>query len=629
MSSTLQPISRSRQLSHSRTSLNSLHSGSVGELSRSPSNISLQSYQSNPSDDEPSLITSPSIQNHAVPTIKVTHPLCRQSVEYTEKIRRKLRFFFMNPIQKWDAKRRFPYKLLVQLFKIIFVTLQGVMFGNTSYSHITFVHGNSLSLSHYFLYNWDATRDVTVYPPAASSYAVYTKTEFYEHINYAVARYALIKQEAIGLYSYAKKDDQISGIEFCKSVFKTGNIYSSNESYNFDNTILYNCLDINPLNRINESLWNDFDVKSYFAANNFTINFHRLVSAEIIIPLKTVLISAKQPPNCYELNITIFYDNSDHNGQLKISLKLKQFLQDCRGDTYFKDSSTKFKGFLYALDLLVISICGVSLLLCVRALIKAQRLRKVTDEFFEKRFEKRLTISDNLEFLNCWYVLIVIDDIIIIMGSIIKLQIENSLSSEYTYIGCSSMLGIGMLLVWFGVLRYLKFFPKYNILILTIQRACPDILRFLLCAGFVYAAFVFNGWLILGPYHLKFKSLSTTSECLFSLINGDDMFASFAITPEMPSWIWWYSRLYFYTFISLFIYIVMSLFIAVIMDAYDTIKNYHQQGFPKSDLMQFVADCTDDVGSCSVRDENTKWKIFVNSVKMCACCKKTDQRIKI
>lgn len=36
----------------------------------------------------------------------------------------KLRFFFMNPIEKWEAKKQIPYKFLVQVVKIFFVTIQ-------------------------------------------------------------------------------------------------------------------------------------------------------------------------------------------------------------------------------------------------------------------------------------------------------------------------------------------------------------------------------------------------------------------------------------------------------------------------------------------------------------------------
>lgn len=73
----------------------------------------------------------------------------------------------------------------------------------------------------------------------------------------------------------------------------------------------------------------------------------------------------------------------------------------------------------------------------------------------------------------------------------------------------------------------------------------------------------------------QFRSLSMVSECLFSLINGDDMFVTFAAMQAQQgrsSLVWLFSQLYLYSFISLFIYMVLSLFIALITGAYDTIK---------------------------------------------------------
>lgn len=62
------------------------------------------------------------------------------------------------------------------------------------------------------------------------------------------------------------------------------------------------------------------------------------------------------------------------------------------------------------------------------------------------------------------------------------------------------------------------------------------------------------------------------SECLFSLINGDDMFVTFAEMQKSGTLVWVFSQVYLYTFISLFIYMVLSLFIALITGAYETIK---------------------------------------------------------
>lgn len=87
----------------------------------------------------------------------------------------------------------------------------------------------------------------------------------------------------------------------------------------------------------------------------------------------------------------------------------------------------------------------------------------------------------------------------------------------------------------------------------------------------VCLAILYSGaWLSLS--HVQFRSLSMVSECLFSLINGDDMFVTFAEMQQNSYLVWLFSQLYLYTFISLFIYMVLSLFIALITGSYETIK---------------------------------------------------------
>lgn len=188
---------------------------------------------------------------------------------------------------------------------------------------------------------------------------------------------------------------------------------------------------------------------------------------------------------------------------------------------------------------------------------------------------------------------------------------------------CSLCLGVGNLLVWFGVLRYLGFFKTYNVVILTLKKAAPKIFRFLVAASLIYAGFAFCGWLILGPYHMKFRSLATTSECLFSLINGDDMFATFATLSSKSNWLWWFCQIYLYSFISLYIYVILSLFISVIMDAYDTIKQYYSNGFPMSDLKIFVGTRTlEDLQSGVFLNDSDDFDHcnLANIVRQLCCC---------
>ena len=65
----------------------------------------------------------------------------------------------------------------------------------------------------------------------------------------------------------------------------------------------------------------------------------------------------------------------------------------------------------------------------------------------------------------------------------------------------------------------------------------------------------------------QFRLLSTSSETLFSIINGDDIFAAFT-GIETGEFIWWYTRVFVYVFTILFSYIVLNLFIAIILVIY-------------------------------------------------------------
>ncbi|KAL0198849.1 hypothetical protein M9458_007389, partial [Cirrhinus mrigala] len=59
------------------------------------------------------------------PTLDVSMSGSRSRVEEEEEaLRRKLKYFFMSPCDKYHAKGRKPFKLALQLLKIIIVTVQ-------------------------------------------------------------------------------------------------------------------------------------------------------------------------------------------------------------------------------------------------------------------------------------------------------------------------------------------------------------------------------------------------------------------------------------------------------------------------------------------------------------------------
>ncbi|XP_032520561.2 mucolipin-3-like [Danaus plexippus] len=530
------------------------------------------------------------------------------------KMRRKLQFFFMNPIEKWQAKRKFPYKFMVQVIKIILVTLQLCLFAHNRYNHVNYTWDNRISFSHLFLLGWDSTREINAYPPGAGPLAVYKVDEFYSALDYAYAGYSNLTN-AIGPYSYNNEDNNKTEPQFCTYYFKKGIINGFNESYEFNSEIIYNCINFTTYdNKL-------FKSKEFIENSDLSVDFAALVRAELMFSLKTINFRAAgpiTPPDCFRFDIAIIFDNEDHDGQMSLTLEAEPYKLTCKGDKSYITNNEIDQILRSILNIFVILICSASLVLCSRAIYRAQLLKELTVQFFHQAYNKQLSLDGRLEFLNIWYIMIIINDILIIMGSAIKEQIERNQFTNDQWNVCSLFLGVGNLLVWFGVLRYLGFFKTYNVVILTLKKAAPKIFRFSCCALLLYAGFTFCGWLVLGPYHMKFRSLATTSECLFSLINGDDMFATFSIMSKKSPMLWWFSRVYLYSFISLYIYVVLSLFISVIMDAYDTIKQYYKEGFPKNDLQKFIGEtCIEEVSSGLYRTHSSS---SLNAIMNSLCC---------
>lgn len=421
------------------------------------------------------------------------------------------------------------------------------------------------------------------YPPSIGPLALYVKDDFFDTIDFALIGYANVSR-AIGPYSYTTDDNTMAPPRLCFERYKQGEIFGFNESYVFNPEIVRECTDMTA----NATLAGS---RAYLEELGVSVDFASLVRATLAFGLKTVnfkVAGPRSPPDCFQFDIEILFDNTDHDGQMLLSLDAEPVRLHCQGDVHYITNGHIDDVLRSILNSCVICICVVSFALCTRALWRAYLLRRQTCEFFRQTRRRELSWDGRMEFVNLWYVMIICNDVLLLLGSSMKEQIERSNFTANEWNTCSVLLGVGNLLVWFGVLRYLGFFKTYNVVILTLKRAAPKISRFLICALLIYAGFTFCGWVVLSPYHAKFRSLSITSECLFALINGDDMFPTFAIMSTKSTMLWWFSRFYLYSFISLYIYVVLSLFISVIMDAYDTIKKYYRDGFPQNDLREFM-----------------------------------------
>ncbi|XP_063331448.1 mucolipin-1a [Pelmatolapia mariae] len=520
--------------------------------------------------------------------------------EEEEAIRRKLKYFFMSPCDKYHAKGRYPFKLILQLAKIFFVTAQLVLFGLSNQVVVTFKEENTVTFKHIFLKDYDESSD--------DSFAVYTQQDVYDHIFYAVEQYLALPETTVGRYAYVYDlAENGSALFLCQQYYKKGHIDPANDTFSIDPRVIKECVGVNPMTIPQGPLTSNY--------KNFTLKFHKLINVTIEFQLKAINIQTiinNEIPDCYTFHITIVLDNKAHSGKVKIRLDNQASIKECKDPSISGQVQTYAR---LAFDIIVVLICMLSLVLCGRSIIRGIMLQREFVQFFKMTLDRKVCWGDRLEFINGWYILLIISDIFTITGSFIKIGIETKNISSYDL--CAILLGTSTLLVWVGVIRYLTFFQKYNILIVTLRAAFPNVIRFCCCVAVIYLGYCFCGWIVLGPYHVKFRSLSMVSECLFSLINGDDMFVTFAEMQETSPLVWLFSQVYLYTFISLFIYMVLSLFIALITGAYETIKHQTQEPIHITDLHAFIAECTDAPNSGKFRGLETSPCSFF------CCCDRT------
>lgn len=497
-----------------------------------------------------------------------------------DNFRRKLKFFFMNPCEKFRARGRKPWKLGLQILKIAIITIQLVSFGLSNQMVVAFKEENLMAFKHLFLKGYRPT------DKSDDNYAVYTQSDVYDHVSFAVEQFLKLPNISVGNHAYEWNGTEYTALVLCQEFYKKSSISPRNDSFDIDPKVETECFEIKPM------LLHIDDGPIHWKLN-LTVDFSRLLSINIYFTLKAINLQTvrhHELPDCYDFHVAITFNNKAHSGRVKISLDNEVAINECK-DWDIARSVQKNAPYLLMFDAFIIVSCLISLILCTRSVINGIQLQYEYTTFFLSRYSKPVPWSDRMEFVNGWYILIIVSDMLTIIGSILKIEIQAKNLTSYDV--CSILLGTSTMLVWIGVIRYLGYFQKYNLLILTLRAAFPNVIRFWCCASMIYLGYCFCGWIVLGPYHEKFRTFNTVTECLFSLINGDDMFPTFKGMQQKSYLVWLFSRLYLYSFISLFIYMVLSLFIALITDTYETIKQYQRDGFPETELHSFMAACKD------------------------------------
>lgn len=500
-----------------------------------------------------------------------------------DDLRESLKFYFNNPVVKFRIRKQFPLKLTTQLVKIVLLTMQLSWFGLMRKTHVSFVDESLISLRHLLIPAWPSSDDIRTYPKTTGPLAFYTYDQFYDQLAVTLNAAIALDPTAVGTFAYRDTNHSLDivvedYVQLDMSTF--ADYYTVNTSRRSRKGPVP--FDV-PFTRAT--------VKQFLSSTNLTINFDALLNVQVLLRLKATQLMdtlTEKTPVCVYFDVAVVLSNEKQTGQVPINLidhrvKLVKCDTSMQGDV----EANLFASF-DVIDVLVMLVCALSCTLCVRALYRSFKLYRRTVELFGV-LGKKLTYEDKQRFVNYWWILVIIVDVFVIIGSLLKVYLQSSMYNTTIYDVAVIILGLGTALSWYSLMRYLAFFKYYNVLILTMENTAPKVLRFLCCAAILFGGFLFCGWAILGPYHYKFRTISASAECLFAMMNGDDIQMTFGMTQNDNPVIYWYSKVFLFLINMLFIYVILSLFMAIIIEGYRmVVDQYQPEPYGQSDLDLFM-----------------------------------------
>ncbi|WAR25199.1 MCLN1-like protein [Mya arenaria] len=287
----------------------------------------------------------------------------------------------------------------------------------------------------------------------------------------------------------------------------------------------------------------DYSILREFEHLNLTQPIKKMLLTTLSFQLHSVRVYEKDvKARCLRINGKISFQDMDNNGQVNLELDTLTTRIKCAEMNFTSVIDQALDEASSAVGGAVIALTVLSLLITVAARTKAY-MRKYFKQFYKPavQTENDLPWREYAKFFRLWDILVFVGDILTLYGTI--------------------------WIVFSG-----------ELLFSTLYRAFWDVMAYLLCIVVMSMGFWVCGYIVLAPYHVKFKSPQTAAESLFTLATGDELFATLGYLETKKSghsMIFWFSRIYIGIYVAIFTVLVINLLVAIFMGAYDEINKHY------------------------------------------------------
>ncbi|KAH3777519.1 mucolipin-2-like [Dreissena polymorpha] len=485
-----------------------------------------------------------------------------------------------------------PFLVLfaLQVIKVSLLTTEMINFGQDRGSFKEIVSKGELALKHLLIKDWDASWETVAYPPAHGDFAVYTVDDLVDGVNHAVRMYYNAHTKAIGYYMRLADDKM-------KVQLKYFDFSGFDQMFTSGLRILETCFEIGQ--GLNESIDNttddviyDFDISKEFNYLNISKAVKRLLSLTLNFTLHSVRVHATdQKARCLEVSGNIVFEDLDNNGQVEVEFKTTTIRITCAEMNIRNVSDLVLANTSEKIGVALLLFTGLSLVLSVLSVIFDVYVCLKTKVFMGKYYtrfyqpvsseETDLPLSEYWHLIKLWDIWVILGDIFSLYGTvwIVFMVMESKwvigLLDYYTM-----WLGLGSLISWICLLRFFKIHEKFYLLFSTIYHSFGDVLAFIFCVSVLFMGFWICGYVVLGPYHVKFQTPSAAMETLAAMVTGDEIFMTLESleTQKVGNMaVLWFSRVYVVVFVGMFTVIVLNLLIAIFNNSFDVITEMNEK----------------------------------------------------
>lgn len=127
----------------------------------------------------------------------------------------------------------------------------------------------------------------------------------------------------------------MSPIDICYQRYMNATLNPSTSEYYIEQNPIEKCITIDNLYPPGSNQWRNFSYLQFLQQNYLEqLDMQSLLQVTVNMPIRTILLDTLptyNTPQCYDLDVSLNFDNKPHSGEISINMMIHNKLIACKG----------------------------------------------------------------------------------------------------------------------------------------------------------------------------------------------------------------------------------------------------------------------------------------------------------